>query len=45
MMHFDMRNKGNGAKIQAAAVSYKLRKEAESAKAWQDAHPAPAASP
>ena len=43
MMHFDMRNKGNGAKIQAAAVSYKSRKEAESSKAWKDAHPAPAA--
>lgn len=42
MMHFDMRNKGNGAKIQAAAESYKLRKQAESSKAWKDAHPAPA---
>ena len=40
MMHFDMRHKGNGAKIQAG---YKSRKEAESAKAWQDAHPASAA--
>jgi hypothetical protein len=40
MMHFDMRNKGNGAKIHAAAESYKSRKEAESAKAFQDAHAA-----
>jgi hypothetical protein len=40
MMHFDMRNKGNGATIHAAAESYKSRKEAESAKAWQDAHAA-----
>ncbi len=43
MMHFDMRSKGNGAKVYAAAEAYKSRKEAESAKAWQDAHPAPAA--
>jgi hypothetical protein len=42
MMHFDMRNKGNGAKIHSAAVSYKSRKEAEASKAWKDAHPAPA---
>ncbi len=43
MMHFDMRNKGNGAKIHTAAASYKLRKEAESTKARQDAHAASAA--
>jgi hypothetical protein len=43
MMHFDMRNTGNGAKIHAAADAYKASKEAESAKAWRDAHAAPAA--
>jgi hypothetical protein len=43
MMHFDMRNKGNGAKVYAAADAYKSRKEAESSKAWQEAHAAPAA--
>jgi hypothetical protein len=37
MMHFDMRSRGSGAKIYAEAEAYKSRKEAESAKAWQDA--------
>ena len=32
MMHFDMRNKGNGAKINAAIEQYKKEKETESRK-------------
>jgi hypothetical protein len=37
MVHFDMRNRGNGMKIHAAAEAHKSRK------AWPDAHAAPAA--
>lgn len=40
IMHFDMRNKGNGRKIQSAIGAYKAEKEAESKKKWADEHPA-----
>jgi hypothetical protein len=39
IMHFDMRNKGNGAKIQAAIGAYQAEKEAESRSQWTAAHP------
>jgi hypothetical protein len=39
MMHFDMRNKGNGLKIHQAIDRYKKKKEAESTQAWEKAHP------
>jgi hypothetical protein len=46
IMHFDMRNKGNGLKIHGAVNRYKAKKDAESAKAYEDAHkPAAAAAP
>jgi hypothetical protein len=44
MMHFDMRNRGNGAKIYAAGVAYKRTKEAEAEEKWTKDHP-PAAKP
>jgi hypothetical protein len=39
MMHFDMRNKGSGAKIQAMLQQYLKEKEAEAAAAWAKANP------
>ena len=44
MMHFDMRNRGAGAKIHSAAEAYKSRKEAEAEEKWTKDHP-PAAKP
>jgi hypothetical protein len=41
VMHFDMRNKGNGAKIQAAVQAYKTAKETEAKAEWAKAHPSP----
>lgn len=38
MMHFDMRNKGNGAKIEAAIGQYKAEKEKESKEQYQKEH-------
>lgn len=42
VMHFDMRNKGSGAKIQAKIQAYKTTKEAESKANWAKDHPSPA---
>ena len=39
MMHFDLRNKGNGAKIQATVRQYLKEKEDEAAAAWAKANP------
>jgi hypothetical protein len=41
VMHFDMRNKGSGAKIQAAIQAYKATKEGESKARWATDHPSP----
>ena len=41
VMHFDMRNKGNGAKIHAAIERYKSKKEGESEAQYAKDHPAP----
>lgn len=38
MMHFDMRNKGNGAKIQAAIGQYKAKKTQEGKETWAKEH-------
>ena len=40
IMHFDMRNKGSGAKINAAINAYKHKKEAEASEKWATDHPA-----
>jgi hypothetical protein len=42
VMHFDMRNKGNGAKIHAAIERYKTKKEGEGEAAYASEHPEPA---
>ena len=39
IMHFDMRNKGSGAKINAAVNDYKHAKEAEASEKWAADHP------
>jgi hypothetical protein len=39
IMHFDMRNKGSGAKINAAINAYKHKKEAEASEKWAADHP------
>jgi hypothetical protein len=39
IMHFDMRNKGNGAKINAAINAYKHQKESEASEKWATDHP------
>jgi hypothetical protein len=39
IMHFDMRNKGSGAKINAAVNAYKRKKEAEASEKWAADHP------
>jgi hypothetical protein len=39
VMHFDMRNKGSGAKINAAINAYKHEKEAEASQKWSADHP------
>ena len=39
MMHFDLRNKGNGAKIQGMVRAYQKEKEDEAAAAWAKANP------
>ena len=38
VMHFDMRNKGNGRKIQKEIGAYKAAKEKESKAKWAEAH-------
>jgi hypothetical protein len=38
MMHFDMRNTGNGAKIQKEVRSYMTEKQKESKAKWAEAH-------
>jgi hypothetical protein len=40
IMHFDMRNKGNGAKIHAAIERYKRKKEGEAETQYASEHPA-----
>jgi hypothetical protein len=42
IMHFDMRNKGNGKKIHAAIERYKTKKEGEAEAQYLKDHPAPA---
>lgn len=37
-MHFDMRNKGNGAKVQRAIGEYKAEKTDEAKKKWRKEH-------
>ena len=39
MMHFDMRNKGDGAKIDSARAKYKTLKVAEAEKKYAEEHP------
>ena len=39
MMHFDMRNKGNGARIEKARLSYKTQKTAEAETKYAEEHP------
>jgi hypothetical protein len=39
VMHFDMRNKGSGAKINAAVNAYRREKEAEAGEKWATDHP------
>ena len=39
IMHFDMRNTGNGAKIYAAIKRYEAKKEQEGAEAYAKEHP------
>jgi hypothetical protein len=39
IMHFDMRNKGSGAKVNAAINAYKTKKEAEASEKWAADHP------
>jgi hypothetical protein len=38
IMHFDMRNKGSGAKINGAVQSYKAKKDAEAKEKWATEH-------